>query len=189
MIIMNEDYPTTHDQLTERRSSPVFDSMIDDVLDKYADDRNMTNADRAQFYAVDRGDRVDQACWDYCITGTPEEVGKAVNLRSLYAVRSMDVASGTVVAGSEWKYDVPVIDSMFWTGVDQAILAYLRKYADAKVSSEVVESTSSNDSKIISEQIVANVNEHDVLRRTRRDADNDEAHHVEYVIVANTKKN
>jgi hypothetical protein len=188
-FIMNENYPSVAKHVAEKPSSPIFDSMIDDVLAKYEDDRNMTNAAREKYDSNDRGDKVDEACWDYCSTGIPEEMGKAVNLRSLYAVRSIDVASSSVVAGSEWKYYVPVLNNPFWLGVDQAIQAYLRKYADARVSSEVVESISDDSRHIVGEQIVANVNDHDVLRRTNRHTCQDEPYSVEYVVVPNTKKN
>lgn len=163
--------------------SPRFDPVIDEALLKIS----RTDLSRKGSESIDRlatrDEKVDMACW--LLAQRPETVPKAVNLRSMYAIRSMDVATRNLDASESWDYHVAVLHDRFWSDVDKAMYAHLRKSAD-KMHHE-----SSIHEQIIgqwndiayTEQNIAEMNDRIVSRRTFRNIHSDSPHHVVYSVL------
>lgn len=168
----------------ESVKSPHFDPQIDDAMSKLLAENFTREKQKEASNKDDRGDRVDFVCWE--LASTPETLMKSVNLRALYTMRQLDVATRELTAGESWNYHVYVEDP-FWRKVDEAMIALLHKNADKMYhDSQISEGKMGEEDLAVysSEQNIAEMNGRLIRRRAFRRGENAQPHHVIYTVVA-----
>jgi len=180
-----------HKTMSEYTNTPpqhesFLDPTIADILQDFED--QLVYGDKAAFRALpDLEARVYDACWK--LAENPQDqrkVARAVNLRSLYAVRSIDIKSKTVPADEDWPYNIPYHND-FWQQVDYGIKAYLLKYGYPVPGAAADAYETLNEHGIyVGGVLIADMNGRQVARQTLRDPAYEAPHHVTYVIKQST---
>ncbi|HET8709605.1 MAG TPA: hypothetical protein VFL85_05005 [Candidatus Saccharimonadales bacterium] len=174
--------PSPFEGVPKNDSSPQIDPIIDADLWQIAHENFSHDEGTVLMQMSSRDIRVDTACW--VLAQNPETVSKAVNLRSMYAVRSMDVATRNLDPSEPWDYHVHTLDP-FWSRVDKAIVAFLRKSADkVRTDTEIHDRVIGDNNDIIyTEQNIAELNGRLISRRSYRNIRYTEPHHVVYSVL------
>jgi hypothetical protein len=169
--------------MSEYKNTPpqpesFLDPAIAGILTEY--EAQLPDAEKAVFRGLaDQGKRVFSACWE--LAKRPETFSRAVNLRSLHAVRLIDVKSSTLPEAEEWPYHIGNMDT-FWQNVDLGIKAYLQKYG-YPIPDAAVHETINEHGIYVGEGLIAEMHGRYVARLTVRDPAYETPNHVTYLIT------
>lgn len=100
-----------------------LDERIDGIIQEYIGALTRTDL-KQEFRDLKRDQAIDRICWE--LTPDPATFNRAVNLRSLGALRVLDI---DLRQGKEEKgFHVAVFDNPFWQAVDNGMVSYLKKF-------------------------------------------------------------
>lgn len=116
-------------------AGPVIVACLDNFTGSLPRDR------RQEFRTLDYRDQIDQACWELAQRNPDDArsptLHKAVNLRAMQALYSLESHLADESPNREWDYMMAVYENPFWQAVDSTFERFIAKMAHDKFSQHV----------------------------------------------------